>query len=93
VRGYNAKKDATVHLGWTLLPVFDPHTKFVASGHYHLPLFSGAVSEELLLRLADVEEADVNALVRHEIETASLQLAKGSVLVCHHQPYTPKPTP
>jgi hypothetical protein len=41
-------------IGWTVLPVFEERTRFVASGYYQLPLFSGAVPSDLLEKLVRV---------------------------------------
>ena len=50
VRGISGKGPPK-SIGWTLLPVFEERTRFVASGYYQLPLFSGAVPSDLLDKL------------------------------------------
>ena len=68
-------------IGWALLPVFEPGTKYVASGAYHLPLFAGEVDSEILDRLTDQSRAGVNDLLRELTDNKTLQLSHSSVLV------------
>eukprot|EP00959_Pyramimonas_sp_CCMP1952_P162901 3405614-Pyramimonas_sp.AAC.1 len=67
-------------LGWALLPVFEPDSKYVASGAYHLPLFAGEVDADLLGELTDQSGPGVNALLRDRIETGVLKLTRSSVM-------------
>lgn len=53
VRGISGKGPPK-SIGWTMLPVFEERTRFVASGYYQLPLFSGAVPSQLLDQLVCV---------------------------------------
>ena len=78
VRSLTVSSGVTSPVGWAVLPVFRPGTRFVDSGYYHLPLFQGQPSTQILQQLAakESEEAITEALksskLRFTSESASV---------------------
>ena len=78
MRSLTVSSGVTSPVGWAVLPVFRPGTRFVDSGYYHLPLFQGQPSTQILQQLAakESEEAITEALksskLRFTSESASV---------------------
>ncbi|KAK9815471.1 hypothetical protein WJX72_004235 [[Myrmecia] bisecta] len=71
----------TAPVGWAALPVFDKGTRYVATGHYQLPLFQGLPSKALLEEMAAA--GDMEAAVADNLKAGRLKylVSNGSVFV------------
>jgi len=81
VRSLNEKKRTLQNVGWTILPVFEDNTEYVASGYYHLPLFPGAVSVEILRSLEKATEKTPKQIIEEAIALRKHKPGKSSILV------------
>lgn len=77
------KDGEVVPLGWAVLPLFDPLTRTVAGGAYHLPLFEGLPTPALLAELAAEGPAGLLETVPRLLRLDRLRYApsRGGVLV------------
>eukprot|EP00884_Botryococcus_braunii_P012947 jgi/Botrbrau1/21653/Bobra.43_1s0053.2 len=67
--------------GWAALPVFEPGTRFVASGYYQLPLFQGLPAQALLREMAEAETVDVALATAVKAGRLKLSPSNASVFV------------
>ncbi|KAK3285938.1 hypothetical protein CYMTET_6480 [Cymbomonas tetramitiformis] len=84
LRSVDVKTGIVQQYGWSLLPIFEEDSEFIASGHYQLPIFRPPVSAKLLDSLATSSEAvSLRELLATAMSNSEMKLlnSKQSVFV------------